>query len=107
LVLRGQCVPEAGRAPGDGVLIHVIPDRAGRRFFQDLGAGEVRETLRQVDGLVLVGQPGHPANDRFREAVRAAGGAKAHAGKDTALTALWAGRQFAALVNHDRIVRRL
>ena len=95
LILRGQGVPQAGRAPGDGVLVDVVPDRASRRFFQDVGAGEVGEALREIDGLVLVGEARHPADHRFGEAVRAAGGA--HAGKDTALTGPTAPGQFASL----------
>ena len=75
LVFRGQGVAEARGAPGDGVLIDVVADGASGGLFQDLRAGEVRKSLREVDGSVLGRETGHPANHGFGEAVGAARGA--------------------------------
>ena len=46
--------------------------------FRFLGRGEVGKALRQVDGIVLQGQPGHLADDGLGELPRA-GGAKTFA----------------------------
>ena len=45
-----------------------------RRVLEHLGGREIRKALRQVDGMMLGGQPGHAADDRFGEAVGPAGG---------------------------------
>src|SRR2546427_1410488 len=73
-VLARQRVAQPLGAPGDGLLLDVVVGRAGRRFLQRLGRGKVGKPLREFDRPVLVREPGHAANHRFGEAVRASGG---------------------------------
>ena len=80
-VLAGERVAQPLGAPGDRVLVHVVRDGARGGFLQDLGGGKIREPLRQVDGSVLAGEPGHAADHRFGEPVGAPGGV--HAGELT------------------------
>ena len=72
--LLGQRLAEARGAPGDGVLVMRPPGGAFQGGQQFLGRREVRKTLREVDGSVLIGQPGHPADDGLGETGEAAGG---------------------------------
>src|SRR5256885_4082731 len=48
---------------------HVVANRPRRGLFQDVGRGEVREPLSEVDGPVLAREPGHPA-DQDRKSTR-------------------------------------
>src|SRR5439155_26340152 len=56
-----------------GALVNVVANRPRRGLFQDIGGGKVLEPLGQVDGTVLAREPGHPADHRLRERVRASG----------------------------------
>ena len=56
LYLRGDRVAKRLRAPGDGVLIHVVGDGVAGGVLQDFGGGEIGKSLRQVDGVVLARQ---------------------------------------------------
>ena len=77
-VLAGERVPQPLGPPGDGILVHVGTNRPCRRLFQDVGSGEVREPLSEVDGPVLAREPGHAADHGFRERVSASG--RVHSG---------------------------
>src|SRR5207253_5021774 len=72
-VLAGERVAQPLGSPGDGVLVHVVRDGARGGVLQDVGRGEVGEPLRQVDGIVLAGEPGHATDHRFGEPVGAPG----------------------------------
>src|SRR6266436_5181527 len=61
------------RTPGDGVLVDVVGNGLPRCFLDFRGRGEIRETLRKVDGVVLQRQPRHFANHRFGELFRLRG----------------------------------
>src|SRR5207248_9358752 len=58
------------RAPRDRVLVDVLVDGSLRRLLQLRRAREVREPLRQVDRVVLDGQPRHLPDHRLRERQR-------------------------------------
>ncbi len=60
-ILLRQRIPQALRPPRHGVLIDVGADRLRGRLLQHLGAREVGKALRQVDGVVLGGEPRHAA----------------------------------------------
>ncbi len=60
--------------PSDRVLIDVVPDGLGGGLLQHVGRWKVGKALGEVDGIVLVGQPRHPADDGFREAMGTSGG---------------------------------
>ena len=62
-----QRLPEVLRAEGHGVLMGAVVGGFGQRIGQLLRRVEIRETLRQVDGIVLVVDAGHPADDRVGE----------------------------------------
>ena len=78
--LLGEGLTEARGAPGHGILVMRTARGAFQGGQQFLGRGEVREALRQVDGPVLVGQAGHPADDGFGETGETAGGRRHAAG---------------------------
>ncbi len=76
-VLVGQRLAQPLRPPGDGVLVDVGFDGPHRGPLEQLRRREVGEALRQVDGVVLPGEPGHAADHGFAEAGGAAGHAHA------------------------------
>jgi len=78
-VLGHQRVTQALRAPRDGVLVDVGQHGARRLLLDRPGRREVRETLREVDGAVRAGEPGHLADDRLGEAPALLGDADGHA----------------------------
>ena len=59
-----QRLPEVLRTEGHGVLMGAVVGGFGQRVGQLLRRVEIREALRQVDGIVLVVDAGHPADDR-------------------------------------------
>ena len=66
-LLGGQRRPEIGRPPGDRVLMGARTGAVRERRRQGGRRVEVRKSLRQVDGAVLIGHPGHSADDGFGE----------------------------------------
>ena len=66
-LLFGQRLAEVLRAPGDGVLVEILVGDLGQAVQNSLGRVEVREALGQVDRAVLVGDAGHPPDDRIRK----------------------------------------
>ena len=62
-----QRLPEVLRAEGHGVLMGAVVGGFGQRVGQLLRRVEIREAPRQVDGIVLVVDAGHPADDRVGE----------------------------------------
>src|SRR6202000_2804110 len=54
-------------APGDGILIVIRFNSFNRRPFEIDRRGEIRESLRQVDGAMLDCQARHLADYRLRE----------------------------------------
>ena len=73
LVLVRDRPAQPGGAPGDGVLVKVAVYGAVGGVEELLGRGEVGHALGQVDALVLVVDPGHLPDDRFREPLDALG----------------------------------
>jgi len=69
--LAGDGLASGRPAPGDAVLVVIQPDSIDGSLFHRLRCGEVRIALRQIDGVMLIGQPGHLADDRFLEADQA------------------------------------
>ena len=65
--LFSQRLPEVLRAEGHGVLMGAVVGGFGQRVGQLLRRVEIREAPRQVDGIVLVVDAGHPADDRVGE----------------------------------------
>ena len=59
-LLFGQRLPQILRAPGDGVLMHVLVLHLAEAVQDGLRRIKIREALGQVDGPELVGDPGHP-----------------------------------------------
>src|SRR5437763_2257630 len=55
------------KSPGDGVLIDIGRDRLLRGQLHGSGCAKVRESLRQVDGSVLMRKSGHFPYDRLLE----------------------------------------
>ena len=70
LRLREFCrdgVAQRFRAPRDRVLVDVAVDCVFGGLLDFSGGGEIRESLREIHGAVLHGQPRHFADHRFRE----------------------------------------
>ena len=67
LVVEGRAGLFRQRTEGHGVLMGAVVGGFGQRVGQLLRRVEIRETLRQVDGIVLVVDAGHPADDRVGE----------------------------------------
>ena len=65
--LRRDRLAQRPGAPGDGVLVDVGANRGARRLLDRRGRGKIRKALRQIDGAVLLRQPGHLADDRLGE----------------------------------------
>ena len=69
-----QFLAQGRIAPGDGVLVEATLDGLDRGL-DDLGRrAEVGKALAEVDGIVLDGQSGHLADDRFSDVVKTMGG---------------------------------
>ena len=66
-LLFGQRLAEVLRAPGDGILVEILVGDLGQAVQNSLGRVKVRESLGQVDRAVLVGDAGHPPDDRIRK----------------------------------------
>ena len=64
----GQFLAQGGVAPGRRVLVVAVVDRLGGGFLEGERRIKVGESLAQVDGVVLHGQPGHLADDGFLKA---------------------------------------
>lgn len=62
-----QRLPEVLRTEGHSVLMGAVVGGFGQRVGQLLRRVEIREAPRQVDGIVLVVDAGHPADDRVGE----------------------------------------
>ena len=62
-----QCLTEVLRAKGHGILMRAVVGGLCQRIQQLLRRVKVRKTLRKVDGIVLVIDAGHAADDRIRE----------------------------------------
>ena len=60
-------VAQRFRAPGDRVLIDVVGDGLAGGFLDFCGRGEIRESLREIDGVVLQRQARHFADDGLGE----------------------------------------
>jgi hypothetical protein len=60
-------VAQSFSAPGDGVLVDVVGDGLARGFLDLGGGGEVRESLRKIDGVVFECEARHFANDGLGE----------------------------------------
>ena len=73
-VLLGDRDAEGRAAPCDRVLVDVAVNGGAGRLLHRLGHRKVGKPLREVHRFVLVRDAGHLADDRFREAVRAASG---------------------------------
>ena len=58
-----QRLPEVLRTEGHSVLMGAVVGGFGQRVGQLLRRVKIREALRQVDGIVLVVDAGHPADD--------------------------------------------
>jgi hypothetical protein len=54
-------------APCDRILIDIALDRAARGVLDRLVRREIRKALRQVDGVVFLGEPRHLPDNRLRE----------------------------------------
>src|SRR5262249_16943794 len=71
--LGGDGLAQGGGAPGDGVLVVAVLDGPAGGVLDGLRRVEVGHALAEVDGVVLLGQPGHLGDDRLGEVVDAAG----------------------------------
>ena len=72
--LGRQRLAEPGSAPGDGVLVKRSARGTLQGCQQEFGRIEVGETLREINGAMLVRQPGHGTDDGFAEGRKAEGG---------------------------------
>ena len=61
--LAGQCFAEILGSPGEGILMRFFGSDSRQRIGNLPGRLEVRESLGKVDGVILIGYPGHPADD--------------------------------------------
>ena len=68
-----QRLPEVLSAPGDGVLVDVLPGNLGQTVEDLLRRVEVREALGQVHRAVFVGDAGHAADDGVGKGIGALG----------------------------------
>ncbi len=75
---RGDGVAQVLRAPGDAVLIHATANGGDGGLEHGRRRVVIGEALRQVDGLVLQGEPSHLADDRFGELLGTRGNEVAH-----------------------------
>ena len=62
-----QRFAEVLRTEGDGILVWAVVGGLCQRVQQLLGRVKIREALRKVDGIILVIDAGHAADDRIRE----------------------------------------
>ena len=62
-----QRLAEVLGTEGHGILVRAFVCGLGQGVQQLLGRVKVRETLGQVDGIVLIVDAGHAADDRIRE----------------------------------------
>ena len=60
-----QCFAEILRTKGHRVLVRALIGRFGQCVQKLLRRVKIREALREVDGIVLVVDAGHPADDRI------------------------------------------
>ena len=60
-------ITELFRAPRDGVLVVVVVDSTMGGILECLRCRKIGESLREIDGLVLIGNARHLTNDRFGE----------------------------------------
>ena len=58
-----QCFAKILGAEGHGVLVRAFVSRLSQRVQQFLRRVKIREPLRQIDGVILVVDPGHAADD--------------------------------------------
>ena len=68
-LLPGQGLTEVLRSKGDGILMGAGVGRFGQSVHDLLGRVKVRKALGQIDGPVLVADPGHAADDRVGKAL--------------------------------------
>src|SRR4029077_1747641 len=66
-------IPVALRTTLESVRVHAVANPPRRGLFQDVGCGEVREPLSQVDRPVLAREAGHTADDRLGERMGTSG----------------------------------
>src|SRR5207249_1966394 len=95
-ILDSQRVAEALRAPGDRVLVDVVEDRRARGLLELQRRGEVGEALRQVDRVVLRGEPRHFADHALRE-FRGLGGDESAAHDGVCLTVRFSKRVYSLM----------
>ena len=62
-----QRLAEVLRAKGHSVLVRAFVSRFGQSVQQLLRRVKIREALRKVDGVVLIVDAGHAADDRIRK----------------------------------------
>ncbi len=72
--LRRERLPETDRSPSDRILVERPARTPFQRLEQDFRRIEIRKALGEIDGLMLVGEAGHFADDRFLKDREAAGG---------------------------------
>ena len=72
-MLLGQCLTEVLRSPGDGILVRARRGNLCQTIGNFLWRVEIWESLREIDGSVLIGDAGHPSDNRIREACRSYG----------------------------------
>ena len=59
-MLLGQRLTEVLRSPGDGILVGACRSNLSQAIRDLFWRVEVRESLREIDGSILVGYAGHP-----------------------------------------------
>ena len=79
-LLFRQRLPEVLSAPGDGVLVGAFVGHLRQTVQNGLGRVKVGEALGQVHGVVLQGDPGHPADDGVGKAGGTGGERLGHSG---------------------------
>ena len=70
-LLFGDPLPEILGAPGDGILVIVLPGDLLQPLQDLMRRIKVRKSLREVHGAVAVGDPGHTADHRVCKSRRA------------------------------------
>jgi len=63
-----KCLTEVLRSPGDCILMRAVWSNLCQPIGNLPWRVEVRESLREVNGLVTVADTGHAPDDRIREA---------------------------------------
>ena len=72
-LLGRQRLPEVFCAPGDGILVKILMGDLRQPLQDGLRRVKIRKALRKIDGAVLGGDPGHPADDGIGKDRSAAG----------------------------------